>query len=108
MIVDVTVERSPEVCDLIREMFASADADDGEAMIHLHSVNPFLTFVGVRPDDVWVGYDAVAAAHRDGHTGEQAGELLQHSSDGWGTYGLAEGPKWLPEVISGAVIWTAG
>jgi hypothetical protein len=34
-------------------------------------------------------------------------ELLQHSSDGWGTYGLAEGPKWLPEVISGAVIWTA-
>jgi hypothetical protein len=34
-------------------------------------------------------------------------QLLRHTADGWVTNGSAHGPTWLPEAISGAVIWAA-
>ena len=36
---------SSGVCELIREIFAAADAQDGEAMFRLHAAEPSLTFV---------------------------------------------------------------
>jgi hypothetical protein len=61
---------SSGVCELIREIFAAADAQDGQAVFRLHAAEPSLTFVGVGPGELWQGPDAVAAALRAAHDGQ--------------------------------------
>jgi SnoaL-like domain len=94
---------SAGVCELIRKMFAAADAQDGEAMFRLHAAEPTLTFVGVGPGELWQGPDEVAAALRAAHDG-QAGARFQ--IDRWFGYedeefgwGIGEGSLVLAEDI---------
>jgi hypothetical protein len=58
------------VCELIRAIFATADAQDGQAMFRLHAAESTVTFVGVGPGELWQGPDELAAALRVAHDGQ--------------------------------------